>query len=258
MCVSIPTDRAHAAASFVGKHSVALLEPEASAASGVRMVGSGTLVLFRGLRYILTATHVWQRLRKHGVIHFTLVRELNHSSKIERAALKDYSLDDIPLRDLTRFSPDLTLLGLNPVDANLIETRLSFMPLEKAFTSRKDELRQEIMMAGAPGVLRKEEWDHLSFEVRGVFADGPIKEESKDELGFITVNPTQEADSPIKDWGGMSGGGLWLISYFPKPEGGIDYDAFLLGVIFFQTGEEIRCHSRKSIALLAQKIPKSK
>jgi hypothetical protein len=80
-----------------------------------------------------------------------------------------------------------------------------------------------------------------------------MREEADGE--FIIINPTQEADSPIGHWGGMSGGGLWLLTYFPKSDGGIDYDAFLLGVVFFQSGEETRCHSRKSIAKLAEKLP---
>lgn len=218
------------------------------------MVGSGTLVRFRNRRFILTATHVWQRLRKHDSIHFTMVRGMNHSSKVSRDALKPYSLDDIAYKDLTLTSPDLTLLELNPVDANLIETRLSFMSLEKAFNAREDELHQDILVAGAPGVLGKSEWDHLAFEIRAVFADGEILAESDGDLDFITLNPSQDADSPIKEWGGMSGGGLWLIDYFPKSGGGIDYDVFLLGVAFFQSGETIRCHSRRSIAKLAQKV----
>jgi hypothetical protein len=258
MSHSVPNERAHDAASFVGRHCVALLEPDSYAAGGVRMVGSGTLVRFRRRSFILTATHVWQRLRKHDVIHFTMVRGMNHSSKVSREALKPYSLGDIAYQDLTPTSPDLTLLELNPVDANLIETRLSFMPLEKAFNARKDELHQDILVAGAPGVLGKSEWDHLAFEIRGVFAKGEIREESDGDLDFIIIDPSQDADSPIKEWGGMSGGGLWLIDYFPKPDGGIDYDVFLLGVAFFQTGETIRCHSRKSIAKLARAVLEAK
>jgi len=52
----------------------------------------------------------------------------------------------------------------------------------------------------------------------------------------------------------MRGGGLWLLSYFPKPEGGIDDNAFLLDVGSFQSGKEIRCHARTSIAKLIQKV----
>jgi hypothetical protein len=254
----VSTERAHAAASFVGIYCLALLKPDPVSAGGVRMVGSGTLVRYRGRRFILTATHVWQSLRKHGVIHFTMVRGMNHSSEIKREALTAYSLDDIPYESLTPTSPDLTLLELNPIDANRIETRLGFFSLNKAFKAREDELHQDILVAGAPGILGKSEWDHLAFELRGVFAKGEIRDESEGDLGFITITPSQDADSPIKKWGGMSGGGLWLLSYFPKPDGGVDYDAFLLGVAFFQAGEEIRCHSRKSIAKLAQKVLESK
>jgi hypothetical protein len=251
---AISIEKAHAAASFVARYSLALLRPDSGSASGVRMVGSGTLVRFRNRRFILTATHVWQVLRKYDVVHFTMVRGLNHSSQIKREALTAYSLDDIPYDKLTPISPDLTLLELNPIDANRIETRLGFVSLSRAFNAREDELHRDILVTGAPGVLGKSEWDHLAFELRAVFANGEILEESEGDLAFITINPSQDADSPIKEWGGMSGGGLWLLSYFPKPDGEVDYEAFLLGVVFFQKGEEIRCHSRKSIATLAQKV----
>jgi hypothetical protein len=229
----VPNERAHDAASFVARYCLALLEPDSTAAGGVRMVGSGTLVRYRGRPFILTATHVWQRLRKRGIIHFTMTRDINHSSQIVRESLTPYSLDAIPYENLAPTSPDLTLLELNPVDASLIETRLSFMPLEKSFNARDDEIQQDILVAGAPGVLGKSEWDHLHFELRGVFAQGEIREESDGDLAFITVTPSQDADSPIKAWGGMSGGGPWLLSYFPKPGGDIDYEVFLLGVETF-------------------------
>ncbi len=197
----VPTESAHDAASFVGRYCLALLTPESHSAGGVKMVGSGTLVQFRDRRFILTATHVWQRLRKHDVIHFTMVRGMNHSSQIRREALTPHSLDDIPYEDLTPTSPDLTLLELNPIDANRIETRLGFVPLNKVFNAREDELHQDILVAGAPGVLGKSEWDHLAFELRGVFANGEVREESEGDLAFITIKPSQDADSPIEKWG---------------------------------------------------------
>jgi hypothetical protein len=258
MSQPVPTEKAHAAASFVARYCVALLRPDPASAGGVRMVGSGTLVQFRARRFILTATHVWQTLRNHDAIHFTMAREMNHSTYINKDALTAYSLDDIPYQYLTPTSPDLTLLELNPIDANRIETRLGFTPLNRAFKAREDELHQDILVAGAPGVLGKSEWDHLAFELRAVFANGEIREETEGDLAFITIKPSQDEDSPIEAWGGMSGGGLWLVSYFPKADGEIDYDAFLLGVAFFQIGEEIRCHSRKSIAKLAQKVLETK
>jgi hypothetical protein len=82
-----------------------------------------------------------------------------------------------------------------------------------------------------------------AFELRAVFAHGDIAQESEGDLAFITITPSQDADSPFKKWEGMSGGGLWLVSYFPKPDRAIDYVVFLIGVAFFQTGAQIRCHS---------------
>ncbi len=75
------------------------------------------------------------------------------------------------------------------------------MPLNKVFNAREDELHQDILVAGAPGVLGKSEWDHLAFELRGVFANGEVREESEGDLAFITIKPSQDADSPIEKWG---------------------------------------------------------
>lgn len=38
----------------------------------------------------------------------------------------------------------------------------------------------------------------------------------------------------------------------------IDYEVYLLGVTFFQMDGKIRCHSRRSIATLAEKVPTAK
>jgi hypothetical protein len=250
----VPMDLAHAAAHFVSKHCVALLRPDPKQAGQVAMVGSGTLVRLRGRRFILTATHVWQALRNHPVVHYTLVQRMNHSAQLNRQALTAHSLPEVPDGHLTPTSPDLTLLELNPIDADLIETRLSFMNLSRPFVARDDEISQDILVAGAPGELGKPELNHLSFELRGVFAEGDVEWDTEGDFEFITLKPTQELDSPISFRGGVSGGGLWLISYFPKSGGGIDYEIFLLGVVFWQDGERIRCHSRKSVTVLAQQM----
>jgi hypothetical protein len=85
------------------------------------------------------------------------------------------------------------LLELNPVDAKLMSTRLAFVALNKAFKPREDELHQEILVMGAPGVLGQSEWDHLAFQVRGVFASGEIRQESEGDLAFITITTPQDA-----------------------------------------------------------------
>jgi len=158
------------------------------------MCGSGTLVRFRGRRFILTATHVWQRLRENDLIYFTMAREINHSSNVSRDSLKSYSLDDIPYKDLTPTSPDLTLLELDPVDANLIETRLSFTPLEKAFNAREDELHQDILVVGAREFCVNQKEDNLNSN----FAPfSPTVRFGKSRKEISTSSPSHRLRTPI-------------------------------------------------------------
>jgi len=241
------------AASFISKHSVALLLPDQSRPGGVRPVGSGSLVTFDGRHFILTATHVWAALRRSSIIHYSAIAERSHSASLHKDSLTSYSLDDNVRENPKPFDADLTLLELHAVDYRNMDARLSFFPLEREEVG----LINDFVTIGSPGVLAQKdstETNTLSMELRAIFVEALTEEEERDGLDFLKALPFQDRDSPIRDYHGLSGGGLWSVHYYPEKAADKRYEVFLIGVNFYQDEKEIRCLGPKAIKKLIQKV----
>lgn len=241
------------AASFISKHSVPLLLPDQSWPGGVRPVGSGSLVTFDGRRLILTATHVWAALRRSSIIYYCAIPERSHSAGLHKDSLTPYSLDDNVKENPKPFDADLTLLELHAVDYRNMDARLSFFPLEREET----RLGNDFVTIGSPGVLAQKdstETNTLSMELRAIFVEVLTEEGERDGLDFLKALPFQDPDSPIRDYRGFSGGGLWSLHYYPEKPADERYEVFLIGVNFYQDEKEIRCMGRKAIKKLVQKV----
>jgi hypothetical protein len=246
------------AASFIGKHSVAFLLPGQGAPGGVCLRASSSLVTFDHRYFVLTATHVWA-LRQSPIIHCSAIADITHDFNLPREAFTPYSLDDHlektlgAGKELEEFDADLTLLELHPADRRRIEARSSFFPLER----EPDAGMNDWVMIGAPGVLAHKdarESNTLSFEIRSIFVDTLTQEADRNGLDFLRGLPYQDPISPIQDYRGMSGGGLWSLSYYPQKLADERYEVFLIGVNFWQKDKEIRCLGRKAIKQLIQKV----
>lgn len=247
------------AASFIGKHSVAFLLPDQSAPGGVSLKAAGSLVTFDQRYFVLTATHVWAPLRKSPIIHCSAIADISHDFNLPREALTAYSLDDNletalgAGKKLEEFDADLTLLELHPADRRRMETRSSFFPLEREPHAEMNDW----VTIGAPGVLAHKdarEINTLSFELRAIFVDTLTHEAERNGLDFLRALPYQDPNSPIQDYRGMSGGGLWSLSYYPDKVADERYEVFVIGVNFWQTDKEIRCVGRKAIKQLIQRV----
>lgn len=247
------------AASFIGKHSVAFLLPDQAAIGGVGLRASGSLVTFDHRYFVLTATHVWAKLQKSPIINCSAIADISHDFKLPVEALHSYSLDDNLEKTLgtgeklEEFDADLTLLELHPADRQRMEARSSFFPLEREPHPETNDW----VMIGAPGVLAHRdarEINTLSFEIRSIFVDTLTQEVERNGLDFLRGLPYEDPISPIQDYRGMSGGGLWSLSYFPDKMADERYEIFLIGVIFWQNDKEIRCLGRKAIKRLIQKV----
>ena len=247
------------AANFIGKHSVAFLLPEKGAPGGVDLRASGSLVTFDQRHFVLTATHVWAKLQKSSIIHYSASADINQDVRLPKEALTAYSLDDnldkalVAGKEPEQFDPDLTLLELHPADYQNINAKSSFFPLER----EPDSGMNDWVMIGAPGVLAHKDAgsiNTLSFEIRAIFVDTLAQESERNGLDFLRGLPYQDPSSPILDYRGMSGGGLWSLSYYPNKVADERYEVFLIGVNFFQDDKEIRCLGRKAIKKLMEKV----
>lgn len=113
------------------------------------------------------------------------------------------------------------------------------------------------VVIGAPGVLAHKdvrEINTLSFEIRAIFVETLTQEADRNGLDFLRGLPYQDLTSPIRNYQGMSGGGLWSLSYYPDKVADERYEVFLIGVIFWQKDKEIRCVGRKAIKQLIRKV----
>jgi hypothetical protein len=247
------------AASFIGKHTVAFLLPDQSAPGGVRLKASGSLVTFDQRRFVLTANHVWAALRKSPTIHCSAIADISHDVNMPRDALTPYPLDDSldknlgAGKELQEFDADLTLLELHPADYRKLEIRSSFFPLERESHAEMNDW----VTIGAPGVLAQRdarEINTLSFEIRAIFLDTLTLEAERNGLDFLRGLPYEDPTGPVQDYRGMSGGGLWSLSYYPDKLPYERYEVFLIGVNFWQKDKEIRCLGRKAIKQLIQSV----
>lgn len=244
------------AAAFISKHTVAFLLPSTLQPGGVRLVGSGSLVKFDGRYFILTATHVWAELRAFRdspIIYYSAIAAISHAISLYKHSLTPYSLDDTVTPEPKPFDADLTLLELHPADYRNMDTRLSFFSLEREATGPINDC----VIIGSPGVLAKKdatEVNSLSFEIRAIFLEVLTDEAEGDGLDFLKSLPFQDPTSPILNYRGLSGGGLWSVYYFPEKLADERYEIFLIGVNFYQDDKEIRCLGRKAIKKLIQQV----
>ena len=234
----VSTERYFDACRFVCKHSIAFLEEDKGF---VDLRGSGTLVTFDRDKFILTANHVWRKLRQKTTICVSMIDEITHRTEIYVAALEACSLSEVANPDT--LSADLTLLKINPIDHGRLSSRLSFYPFGREKRGQAD-LANDYVIIGAPGqVATSDPVDPtvLDFEIRATPV-GKIEDENHPELGldFFTVYPYVDQNSPLYNYEGLSGGGLWELSYVPDETAleGFRYEPMFFGVNFLQQRED--------------------
>jgi hypothetical protein len=261
----VSTERYFDACRFVCKHSIAFLEVNKGF---VRLRGSGTLVTFDNEKFILTANHVWRELRRKTKICISMIDEITHRTEIYVAALEECSLSEVA--NPSALSADLTLLKINPIDHGRLDSRLSFYPFGREKRGQAD-LANDYVIIGAPGqVAASDPVDPtvLDFEIRAT-PIGKIEEENHPDLGldFFTVYPHTDQNSPLYEYYGLSGGGLWELSYVPDETAieGFRYEPMFLGVNFLQQREDttkpwekVRCLGRRAVQSVINKYRQEK
>jgi hypothetical protein len=203
--------------------------------------------------FLLTAQHVARMLEEKGEKWFyqNPQRAIKHLSHPPRRT-------DLGTEGL--FSQDLTRLELHAEDAaEMLRLGLSFYDLGTSqYSSDDEEYGPDYFIIGAP---KSEEFiadRKLNFEIRSAGVN-ILEEVTVDGvLRFVEVEAAEAKFS------GMSGGGLWEISYPPSGGG---HRVFLLGVVVREpqqlqstvdssssgVSRTIRCSSRQSIQELFEK-----
>ena len=195
--------------------------------------------------FLLTAQHVARVIQKKG-----------EKWSYQNPALVVRHLDRPFLRtDLgsdASYSQDLTLFELHAEDAaEMVRLGLSFYDLKTSQYSSDQEYGPDYFIIGAPKSAEVIANRELSFEIRCAGVNILAEVEVDGATRFAEVEAVEA------DYSGMSGGGLWEISY--PASGG--HRVFLLGVVVreprqlqstmdtcsFVSSTVIRCSSRQSI-----------
>lgn len=199
--------------------------------------GSGSFVRFRDKYGILTAAHVWKKLRKFHDVQ--LLIEDVHSKIFVK--LNDHDMRAwLPDQDSVNNTRDICFLQiLNPNIMSTLKSKCTFYPLIPQTLVTIEPLRRNgWMLAGFPYQLQPEgrrekkilfchakglkqyqqwdsQWDCLSFELSNI-----------EQIGVTSV-------------GGMSGGPVWAFQIFRSPWGNAELlmkpkHCFLAGVSYYE------------------------
>ncbi len=233
------------------------------------LVGSGTFVNAWGFEGILTAFHVARNVLKED--RFALCIDENENN----FWLSSNDFEEVvvgwPKRPSSNEGPDLSFLAFRNLEKlNQLRSKKSFFHLASLAPSRfDDELIKHVVwvVAGTPqdGCKRAERRDAIGrpiVRLLNVLLPVTFKERTLDKNGFDYVRleiPTgadlfalrdgetalesKEASQRLFSYVGMSGGGIWLISFrFTRPgddSESITYQPPLLaGVQFHQSGRK--------------------
>jgi hypothetical protein len=223
--------------------------------------GSGTFVRAGGRSCLLTAAHVWRRVRRRECV----LLGIDHSV----SATKDH-----PLAIETRFTdvrylsaespseewgPDLALITLPDLHADFARNNKAFYDLDRrrgeAITSTVDHTTGLWAMVGAPSEhcgFVNDEFVMQTYVLGSTIANWTVREDF-DYLDFAIKRKGRP--KLVESYGGYSGAGLWRCGLQRMASGKVECTQYALeGVAFFQGPEQdadedtfIRCHGRASI-----------
>jgi hypothetical protein len=216
--------------------------------TGHRFVGTASCINVRGVKYLLTAAHVWAALSGS---RFAVAAE--HEHKLVGLD-KDLVVETVLSSGRNdEYGPDLALLKLPPNEEDLVPSTKSWHNWEKdvALVLGKDCSPVGLMyiVMGAPAELST--FGREADIIKGcafAFSEAAWPERGDYDYVDLSIDPTVGP----KSYGGVSGGGLWLAE-FCRDEAAADWrwtgKVSLQGVAFFQKAEEkvIRCHGRQSV-----------
>jgi hypothetical protein len=223
------------------------------------LIGSGTLVDFKGTKCILTAQHVIDGLPKKGKIGFIISDKL-HKHVLE---VQNLLIVEIEKGEDDSLGPDLGIIVLPQSHIGNIKAHKSFYNIQK-YRERMINAPPENDMgvwciSGIPDIETNVVEPRAGFDrVKAFFGfcgfggiGNQYETGSYDYFDF-EVQYNDRTDSPIS-FGGVSGGGLWQVLIDQKESGELVMkEAILSGVAFYQTDlvddkRTIKCHGRNSI-----------
>ena len=249
----------------LGTSTVALFAIDGSEADErLRFCGTGSLVQFANSHYILTAAHVWEGtdgkngLKSSQRIGITMKEDQDHRHVIETRTLVSFGLP-IP-KEWNEWGPDLVFLRVPNEYVGRIQAVKSFYSLDRDRPKVKLAVEVLILM-GAPGEFGKYTSKHVELNINGFFFDPNALPYRHGDFDYLDSKEDTKFSGVPKNFGGVSGGGLWRVQIFCLPETDKpDWKWFFDGVAFYQIPQPdehmtIRCHGLESIQAAMKLVP---
>jgi hypothetical protein len=235
----------------VGRFTVPLF---AIGNSGIELAGTGTLFAYRGSNYILTATHVWkEKLRSASEVGIGIVADLTNRFSVEARSLVAVFPSHPAAWD--RFGPDIAFLKIPAEYVGSISARKPFYSpaVDETFAPTNLERIEVCVLMGTPYALGTFSPLHADVQVNGRFIVDQIPYSEQNGQDYFDIEIDTSPPGTPKTWGGVSGGGLWVVHvYCQCLTGKIEWSRSLQGLAFWEDvpGNDrvlIRCHGPKSI-----------
>ena len=241
----------------IGQYTVALLSVSGHGENEtLHFRGSGTLVRVTDQAYILTAYHVWEEIKAAVGIGLTLNEEdVDHRFFMDVKLVAAFGPQKLPDWDIPR-GPDMVLLRIPPQYLSKLQEVKKFYSLtaDVPELSKVNSLDVWILI-GSPGEQGTMLPKHASLTINAIYA--AIRSESThEELDYFDLDMDTTFPGIPKKFNGMSGGGFWIVSLFESSEGGVQWEAQLVGMASWQLfpapsgTAKVRCLGAKSIRSL--------
>ena len=235
----------------IGSFTIALFAMSDSP-ERLELAGTGTLYRFQGSHFILTAAHVWYEvLRTAQRVGITLDENIDHSFFIDVAAI----VPSGPPRpqEWNEWGPDVIFLRVPDQHLGTINAyRLFYDPtIDGARPNNADGVEALVLM-GTPAALGEFRRVHANITINGAFVGLDPPNHVREGFDYLDLDMDIAELGAVRNFGGVSGGGLWSVLARWSPSGAMEWARTLVGVAFYQLRIEnghrtVRCHGIQSI-----------
>ncbi len=198
----------------INHHSIAILASKTGNPSDPpELRGSGSLVQYNDMYFILTAQHVIKHLKPYPFISFVFGEEIYRM--MHKSSLFTYYEVATPLSDVD--GPDVGLISIPEIVIGRFIQKKSFVNLgNKDYLTNHESLLEKNglwIIAGAVGELTKLELEKERMIVALMcYAGGTPNLFGVDDYDYYEMETEYKPDTMTPNtFGGMSGGGLWKL-----------------------------------------------